>query len=1252
MRQLIAVIFTLLAGAACAGAGGVALLNDQGGGDLDAAVMPDAGLPDRGGPADVPFDPGGPEDSKQEFVSCMAGTGCFGEPCDDGGDCLSGFCVDHMGNQVCSEACVEECPAGWSCQQVSGLGPDLTFVCVSDFRVLCRPCTDNDDCASTSGQEDLCVTYGASGRFCGAACGEEKQCPEGYNCEDVGAAGESLFQCVADAEECECSDLAVELAEHTVCEVSNDFGTCEGIRKCTSGGLTACDADEPAAEQCNGSDDNCDGETDEATCDDDNDCTEDLCEGVDGCAFEPLEGTTCDDLNPCTVTDHCVSGDCVGTAVQCDDGNPCTDDLCDGQSGCIFEANSDICDDGDPCTIGDLCVEGECQGTAVECDCVADTDCAAFEDGDLCNGTLYCDKSGVQFKCAVAPDTIVVCPPPAGPDAACLQASCAPVTGACSLTPANEGQVCSDGDQCTYGESCFQGTCSGGAELNCNDANQCTADSCNPDSGCQHSPVNGGCNDGDSCTGPDACFDGQCAAGPPLNCDDNNQCTADNCDSALGCTHLYLDQGCDDGNQCTMGDHCEGGLCLPSSMLGCDDGNPCTDDSCNSQTGCLHTHNNAACSDGNQCSSNDYCQDGTCQPGEELDCEDNNQCTEDVCNPLLGCLLTNNAGVCDDVDPCTLQDKCSGGVCVGTTPKDCNDDNPCTDDKCIPMAGCSYDNNDNPCDDGNSCTTGDKCAAGSCQPGEPSSCEDGNVCTDDACVQGEGCVHEPNDAGCDDLNECTTGDTCKQGQCSGTGSLECDDGKPCTKDICLPGGGCLHEDAEAPCSDGDPCTVGDVCEAGECVSGPAPDCDDGNPCTDDSCGADGACDHAPNQAACDDGNPCTIGDHCDDGWCAPEGPLDCNDDNLCTTDNCDPLQGCIYTLNSNPCNDNDACTINDLCGAGSCGGGGSLNCEDANPCTVDSCDPAAGCIHLWADAPCDDFNPCTEGDHCDEGVCKPGSTVGCDDQDVCTDDSCDVQAGCVHTHNQAPCNDLNECTTGDVCAAGVCAGPDGLNCDDGKICTDDSCVPDSGCVHLNNSAPCSDNNSCTEDDSCSGGSCQPGSLINCNDGDECTTDSCDPVQGCIHSNNNNCCSPSGNRVAFNSISQDSAGGCWNGNPCGTDSYSWNGNGQAFSGFGQSITCSGASGCVAQVGITTYSGGNSVCQGKWDVYCNNEKQCTITTLGTSCAGSAMGNGCKCNFPKAKSCSSIKLVSVQDGDGTGSCCGGSPQPDSMITAVSAW
>jgi hypothetical protein len=50
----------------------------------------------------------------------------------------------------------------------------------------------------------------------------------------------------------------------------------------------------------------------------------------------------------------------------------------------------------------------------------------------------------------------------------------------------------------------------------------------------------------------------------------------------------------------------------------------------------------------------------------DSDCDDNNACTDEACNPVLGCVFTNNNNACDDGNPDTINDACSASVCSGT----------------------------------------------------------------------------------------------------------------------------------------------------------------------------------------------------------------------------------------------------------------------------------------------------------------------------------------------------------------------------------------------------------------------------------------------------------------------------------------------------------------------------------------------------------------------------------------------------------
>lgn len=232
----------------------------------------------------------------------------------------------------------------------------------------------------------------------------------------------------------------------------------------------------------------------------------------------------------------------------------------------------------------------------------------------------------------------------------------------------------------------------------------------------------------------------------------------------------------------------------------------------------------AACDDGDLCTIDDKCDaDHVCQPGQNnCNCSTDSDCTlyddNNKCNGSYRCNLAVTPSVCH-IPAETIP------VCEDTLGLFCR------------TVGCDPETGDcininihqgEPCQDGVDCTTGDSCADGECV-GVPDAllCDDGNVCTDNACDAQAGCTMVFNDGACQDGNACTENDFCLNGSCSAGTDVDCDDSNECTNDLCDTETGCIHENlVDTLCNDGNDCTGGDYCMEGSCLAGFETCCED------------------------------------------------------------------------------------------------------------------------------------------------------------------------------------------------------------------------------------------------------------------------------------------------------------------------------------------------------------------------------------------------------------------------------------------
>lgn len=394
--------------------------------------------------------------------------------------------------------------------------------------------------------------------------------------------------------------------------------------------------------------------------------------------------------------------------------------------------------------------------------------------------------------------------------------------------------------------------------------------SCRPACAADRCPAHTACSDANTSTAyltgicmatpvPEHC---EFAIGNPTNCPfgcsvltglcNPDPCAGVVCDQAPG--DCFQDAGVCDGGHCTY---------LPKeSGVACDDGNACTgNDVCDSEGACAGTDVTCTTPPNDQC----YEAAGTCVAGE--------------CQyvPKAEATACDDTNLCTESDACGADHVCKGveRVCEAVAPT-CEPDNVSrtyVDGQCIPIDGhCTYTTVDASCqygcDAGSGLCVGDACATVVCdQP--PSTCH----LPVGTCSAGE-CSYALRSAGatCDDGNACTTVDKCQaDGTCTGT-ELSCT--TPPNAQCYAAEGTCvsgectyLPKDAGAACDDGDACTDGDTCKADQACAGTPKTCD--TPPNAQCYGATGSCTagecaYEAKEAGttCDDGSLCTEDDAC------------------------------------------------------------------------------------------------------------------------------------------------------------------------------------------------------------------------------------------------------------------------------------------------------------------------------------------------------------------------------------------------------
>jgi len=212
---------------------------------------------------------------------------------------------------------------------------------------------------------------------------------------------------------------------------------------------------------------------------------------------------------------------------------------------------------------------------------------------------------------------------------------------------------------------------------------------------------------------------------------------------------------CDDGLFCTVDDACDGmGTCAGGPQNDCGMAPPaCNDVVCDEASKSCSSSpvpNDTPCTSTDLCEVGAVCTNGTCGGGTIKDCFFEpvpSECFVSECNPSNGMcepIPGNDGESCTDLnDLCSVQNTCSNGVCSGGNPMDCS----AQSDGCQ-LGVCDAQNgqcttqalmNGDACDDLDACTTGETCGNGTCTGGSPVT----------SCINGDGCCP----TGCDATND-------------------------------------------------------------------------------------------------------------------------------------------------------------------------------------------------------------------------------------------------------------------------------------------------------------------------------------------------------------------------------------------------------------------------------------------------------------------------------------------------------------------
>ena len=1142
------------------------------------------------------------------WLECVGDTLPVPESCDQRDNDCNGK-VDDSAECTCSVGQKQPCYTG----------PDGTL-----NHGTTAPCKEGSQTCAANGQWSDCV---------GAVAPGPEIC-DGIDNNCDGLADESLTGC------CQSGIVKSCYTGPKMPLDTEGVGACKsGTQSCVNGQLGLCVGEVvPSPEQCNGVDDDCNGQIDDGEFGIGMPCTiatiqgpcalgekacgsngpfckqvvfpaTETCDGVDN----DCDGTV-DNGNPggggfCTLTDPAIKGECVNGTSQCLGGHivcvsstPAKPEICN--------TNDDDCngkaDDGPFCCPNLLkdgnetdvdCGGGDstCPRCAAGLNCVQDLDCQSL----ICK-TNKCQAAACNDFVKNGLETDIDC------------------GGPICLNRCNVGQTCKTPSDCTsnvcVSNVCIVPACSDGVQNGLETDLNCGGPICPPCAQSQKCVVNTDCQS-------KICANGFCTGS---NCSDT---VLNGLETDIDCGGTCL--GCDIGKKCVVGTDCKSAVCgatfcqPPTCSDGVQNGNE-TDVDCGGPCP-LKCGIGYKCNTGSDCSSS-VCNNGFCaqKPNGAL-CGGPSECSSGNCIDGV-CCNTSCGGVCL---ACTAAKKGAGndGLC-GTIGAGADPDAECADQGSA------------------SCGTNGFCnGAGACQV-YPT----GTTCIPASCAA-DGIML--NNAGtCNGLGACISGGitNCSPSTCASAVCVTaCAMDTQCAATAYCNGSTCIAKKA-----DGAACGINKECLSSNCVDGVCCNLPCAGPCQ--ACtaakkggGVEGIC-----------GNITTGTDP--DNECAFQNQSTCGGTGFCDGfgkcqlypggASCAPV-GCASTSTldkGKQCDGNGNCVPNGTqnCGSYVCSGAACLtSCVTSADCVATAFCSGATCVPKKPQgASCAAPGDCVSG-FCVDGVCcdaacggtcqactaalkgygTDGSCqatlIGSDPENECPDQ------GAASCGNNGFCDGSGACakyTLGTQCVAQTCAA-DGVTLDKPRQCdgagtcttgTTQTCAPyvctGSACL-----TSCTSSIQCAPGFSCNNGSCTTA----------CTNDSqCGSTAYC---NGGICVNKVPIGAACTAPNQCQSDFCVDGVCCNT----------ACSGTCQACAAllkgGGTDGTCGPVAAGADPQGECADQGSMSCgnngVCNGASACQKYSAGTQCG--------------AASCSNGTQTSASFCNGTGTCLGGGPSSCGLYT-----